>query len=285
MYSLICLIWGSTWIAIRIGSDAHLPPFLAASVRFGIALLVLWPWLLFRRIPLPQTRKEWIAASANGILGGGISFSIVYWASQYVPSGLQAVIFGTMPLWTILLSHWIFHRDKLSFHKIGGIVLGLIGISVIFLPDLGTVSSDTLLAMAVMLLAPLVSAMSLVLVKNYAMKVDPVALNTIVITMGFVILTFGAILTSDLSQLELRAEHVGTILYLAIFGTIVTFSLYYNLLRSASAVTMSMITLVTPVIAVLSGWIFLNEKLYLHTLIGAAAVLGGVALAITDPEA
>ena len=285
LYILLCLIWGSTWFVIRIGSDAGLPPFLGAAVRFAIALIFLWGWVLVKRIPLPKTTNEWRAVLLNGFLGSGISFSIVYWCSQFVPSGLEAVIFGTMPLWTIMLSHWIFGSDKLSKHKLGGVLLGIAGISVIFLPDVGAIPNSTLGWMALTLVAPFVSAVSLVFTKNYAMKVHPTALNAISISVGFVVLVIGSIFTSDFSQLEARWEHWGTILFLAIFGTVITFSGYYHLLQRASAVTMSMITLITPVVAVLSGWIVLNEELHAHTLAGAALVLVGVWLAITDREA
>jgi drug/metabolite transporter (DMT)-like permease len=285
LFILLCLIWGSTWIVIRIGSDAGMPPFLGAAIRFFIAMIVLWAWVVVKRIPLPKSKKEWRAVILNGFLGSGISFSIVYWCSQYVPSGLEAVIFGTMPLWTILLSHWFFGDDKLSLHKLGGVISGIAGIAVIFLPDVGSIPSSTLGWMALTLVAPFVSAGSLVVTKNYAKQVAPPALNAISITVGFVILLIGALLTSDFSQLQWRWEHWGSIAYLAIFGTVITFSVYYHLLQRASAVTMSMITLITPVVAVLSGWIIKNEQLHLHTILGAGLVLGGVYLAITDKEA
>lgn len=285
LYILLCLIWGSTWFVIRIGSDAGLPPFLGAAVRFAIALIFLWGWVIVKRIPLPRTATEWQAVIGSGFLGAGTSFAIVYWCSQYVPSGLEAVIFGTMPLWTIMLSHWFFGSDKLSFHKLGGVIFGIAGIGVIFLPDVGAIPGSTLGWMVLSLVAPFVSAAGLVTIKNYAMKVHPTSINAVSISTGFIVLAVGAFLTSDLSQLQARWEHWGTILYLAIFGTVITFSGYYHLLQRASAVTMSMITLITPVIAVLSGWIVLNEAFHAHTLIGAGLVLGGVWLAITDPEA
>lgn len=285
LYILLCLIWGSTWIAIRIGSDAGLPPFLGAAIRFLIAMTVLWAWVIVKRIPLPATKNEWGAVLLNGFLGSGLSFSIVYWCSQYVPSGVEAVIFGTMPLWTIMLSHWIFGGDKLSLHKLGGVILGIAGICVIFLPDVGSIPASTLGWMALTLFAPFVSALSLVFTKNYAKNVAPPALNAVSISVGFVVLLIGTLFSSDLSQLSWRWEHWGTIAYLAIFGTVITFSGYYHLLQRASAVTMSMITLITPVVAVALGWIILREDLHLHTLFGAALVLGGVYLAITDKEA
>jgi drug/metabolite transporter (DMT)-like permease len=83
LYSMICLIWGSTWVAIRIGHNAHIPPFLAATLRFAVASLVLWAMVFFSKYPMPKGRREWRAVFANGLLGSGLSYTIVYWTRSY----------------------------------------------------------------------------------------------------------------------------------------------------------------------------------------------------------
>ena len=121
LYALMCLIWGSTWLVIHIGSVAGLPPFTGASLRFGLAALLMWIWLLTSGAELPKTQNEWRAIVVIGFLSNGVSFAIAYWASQFLPSGLSSVIFGTMPLWTAIFSHWAFETERMSAARIIGI--------------------------------------------------------------------------------------------------------------------------------------------------------------------
>src|SRR5215831_17549809 len=93
LYTIICLIWGSTWLVIHLGNSAALPPFAAAGLRFIVASGLLWIYIFLKRTKLPKFGSTWLAAIAVGLLSNGMSFGIVYATSIYVPSGLGAVIF------------------------------------------------------------------------------------------------------------------------------------------------------------------------------------------------
>ncbi|MEO6940623.1 MAG: EamA family transporter [Candidatus Kapaibacterium sp.] len=285
LYVVICLIWGSTWVVIRIGDEAALPPFLGAALRFVLAAILLWSWVLIRKTPLPKGRKEWMVSIANGILGSGMSYAIVYWCSQFIPSGLEAVIFGTMPLWTIFLGHIIFRSEKLSMRKLAGILLGIGGTLLIFLPSIGAISTESWHAMIYLLAAPMVSALSLVLTKRYAQEIAPIALNAVSIGIGAIILSIIAICTVDLSAVHFNFTEVWTVVYLATLGTVTTFVTYYRLLKHASAVTISYVSLITPVLAVLLGWLILHEHLNTETIEGSVLVLGGIWMTLWERSA
>ena len=241
-------------------------------------------WVASKKIPLPLTKKEWRAAVANGILGTGLSYSIVYWTSQYVPSGLEAIIFGTMPLWTILFGHFLFRSERVTTLKLVGVVIGLAGIVIIFLPDIHSVSSKTFVAMAIMLFSPMVSAVSLLITKDHAKNIHPVTLNAISVTIGVLMISLTAIFMTDFSSLRFNTTEVWTIMYLGTVGTVVTFVVYYKLLLQAKASVMSQVALITPVIAVLLGWIVRNERLDRYSFAGAICVLGGVWIALRRPS-
>src|SRR5262249_44959645 len=158
--------------------------------------------------------------------------------SQYVPSGLAAVIFGTMPLFTAIISHWVFHGQKLSATRILGIFLGIVGIGVIFYPQLGSIDSEHLWAMAILLISPIVSAISTVVTKRSTQSVSPVMLNAITTSVGAIILGVIAIISEPISPIDFSFSQVWTVAYLAILGTIVTFGIYFRLMKETSAVTM-----------------------------------------------
>ena len=249
LYALICLIWGSTWVVIRIGEQAALDPFLGVTLRFIIA--------------------TWIAVIVNGIIGTATSYAIVYWSSQFVPSGLEAVIFGTMPLWTIIIAHFALKSEPLTGRRLTGVLLGFGGLLLVFLPTVANTGVGAVVPMIVMLGSPFVSAINLIVTKRYAKGIDPVSLNALSIGI-------------DLTHLHFTSTQLWTVGYLAFFGTIVTFLTYYYLLRITPAVHMSYVTIVTPVIAVFLGWLLLGEKLSVYALAGALVGVVGIWLTVME---
>lgn len=285
LYSLICMIWGSTWLVIRIGDEAALPPFLGASLRFVLAAILLWIWVWVRKIPLPRTPREVRVALVSGLLGAGTSYSIVYWCSQFIPSGLESVIFGTMPLWTVLIGTFVLRYEKLSIVKLAGVLTGVMGIAIIFYPEMKHVSGSDLSVLALLLCAPLVTAITLVVTKKDGRSIHPVALNAVSISIGAVIVSILAAFNTSAADLHFNVTQLWTVGYLALFGTVISFVVYYKLLHSTAAVTMAYVTLISPVIAVLLGWLVLHEHLSGYDLAGSAAVLTGVWLTSRQAKA
>jgi len=280
LYALICLIWGSTWLVIHVGANAGLPPFTGAALRFFVATALLWLYAIYKKTPLPANAKEWAAVLLVGSLSNGISFGVVYWSSAYIPSGLGAVIFGTMPLWTAMISHWAFKSQKLSPVRIFGIVLGIIGIATIFYPQFSLVDSKHLWVMMIFLISPVVSAISAIITKRSTQAVAPLMLNSITTGVGCLILGSIAILREPVGNLYINFTQIWTIGYLAVIGTIVTFGIYFRLMKETSAVTMSYVAIITPVIAVVLGWLMLNETFDYYALAGSGLVICGVGMSL-----
>ncbi|MEI8134119.1 MAG: EamA family transporter [bacterium] len=280
LYTLICLIWGSTWLVIHIGAESGLPPFSGGGLRFCLATILIWAYVLFKKVELPKSWNEFRSVLIVGLLSNGISFGIVYSTSKFIPSGLGAVIFGTMPLLTATISHWAFRSQKLSRTRIIGIIVGILGIATIFYPQFGTLDSEHIWAMLVLLISPTVSAFSAVITKRSTQEVHPIMINAITTSVGAIILGSIALLTEPVGSIAFDLTQVWTIAYLAIIGTIVTFGIYFRLIKETSAVTMSYVAIITPMIAVLVGWFFGHEHLDYYSLAGSVLVVTGVGLSL-----
>jgi drug/metabolite transporter (DMT)-like permease len=280
LYGLMCLIWGSTWMVIHIGVDAGLQPFTGAALRFGLATIFMWILVKFQKTPFPSVKREIWWVILIGFLSNGVSFSIVYSTAKYVPSGLGAVIFGTMPLWTAIFAHYGIEAEQLSASKVFGILLGILGIIVIFYPQMGVVDPSVIFAMLLLLGSPIVSAVATVFTKKHTHHVSPIMLNAITTLVGFLVIGTLAFISEDPFAMPVNGTVIWTICYLAFLGTVVSFLTYFRLMKVSAAVTMSYVALITPVIAIILGWAILKEQLGVHDFIGAALVMFGVTLSL-----
>jgi drug/metabolite transporter (DMT)-like permease len=185
-----------------------------------------------------------------------------------------------MPLWTAIFAHYGIEAEQLSVSKIAGILVGILGIGVIFYPQIGVVDPSVIAAMVLLLGSPTVSAMSAVFTKKHTHHVSPIMLNAVTTLIGFIFIGGLAFITEDPLTMNVNGTALWTICYLAFFGTIVSFVTYFRLMKVTAAVTMSYVALITPVIAIILGWIVLKEQLGINDLIGTGLVIAGVTLSL-----
>src|SRR5204863_1813994 len=133
LYALLCLIWGSTWLAIKVGL-VGVPPFLGAGLRFLLSTLLVGLMLAGRRTRIQLTRDDTICVLSAGVLVFWLDYAAVYWAETRISSGLTAILFSTMPLMTSILSAKWTHSETLSGRKIAGILVGVAGTALLFWP-------------------------------------------------------------------------------------------------------------------------------------------------------
>jgi len=276
---LLTLIWGSTWAAIRIGLTG-IPPFTGATLRFILAAAVLLLVARLRRVPLGRDRRERRVWWANGLLSFTVSYGVVYWAEQTVPSGLAAIIFGSFPLFVALLAHFYLPGERLTPTSTAGVVLGFVGLSVLYSEDLGELGGPGVARAAViLLLAPLAAASGQILVKRWGKGIHPLSITAVPMGMAAALLGTLAVTVEGNHPLNLTPAAIGSVVYLAIVGTALAFSLYFYLLEHMQASRLALIAYVTPAVAVALGTLLLEEPFTLHILLGAATILVGVALA------
>lgn len=274
----VTLIWGSTWAAIRLGLEG-IPPFLGVALRFAVAALVLLAVARLWRIPLGRSRLERRLWWVNGVLTFIVTYGLVYWAEQRVPSGLTAVLFATFPLFVTLLAQPLLPDERWTAGSLLGVSAGFAGVAVIFSEDLGALAEPGAgRAAAVLLAAPFSAALANVAVKRWGRGVHPVSLSAVPMLMAAVVMGAASLLFERDRAVRLDAVSVSTVLYLAVVGSAVAFYLFFWLLEHMSATKLAMTNYLSPVVAVLLGAILFDERVTARIGLGGALVVAGVAL-------
>jgi drug/metabolite transporter (DMT)-like permease len=277
-FALLCTIWSSTWLVIKDGLTA-LPPFSAAAIRFTIAAAVFT--LIAPRVARREggARPRWWLSLCMGVFNFGVSYGVVYWGEQVLPSGLASVLWATFPMLVVLVSLPVLPDERLSMGRLLGFLVAFAGVALLFVEDLRALGSDALVVGAVFLVSPLSAAIGQVIIKRYGAGVSSAFLNRNGMWIGAGILWGLVAPFEDPLAIEWTWRAAASVVYLAVFGTVVTFGLYYWLLRHASSSAMSLIAYVTPVAAVALGAAAGGEALTGSLATGAGLVLLGVAVA------
>jgi drug/metabolite transporter (DMT)-like permease len=277
-FLLTSIIWGSTWLVIKVGLDS-IPPFYAATLRFLVAMSVLFLINLVRGSSLPtdaESRKIYLIA---GLLSFSFPFALVYWGQQYIPSGLSSILFALYPLIVGIFSHFMLPSEPLNVFKVSGIVLGFSGVVMIFARDVQWSTGNATFGMVAIIASSILQAWSLILIKKHGKNIDAFHMNFGGMLIGVVILALFALIFENFSDIKLDFKGVGSVFYLGILGSVVTFSVYFWMLKKVEAVYLSLLAFVTPILAVILGSIILNEKLDFHVAYGGGLVLTGILLA------
>ena len=277
-YVIISLIWGSTWLTIRLGLDS-LTPLIASGLRFITASVLIYVFMKYMKVSLQLDSVSIKIYFFLGIFSYYIPFGLVYWGEQYVPSGLASVIFAIFPFVVMFFSKLALKSEIIDRNKFIGVISGFIGIYLIFSDDLSFDFSNYLWGMLAVLGSATLQAFSAVAIKKYGKHLNPISMNFLPVTIGGILLLASGVLFEDLSKIKIDEKAVASILYLALFGTLVTFTIYYWLLKKINIVILSLSSFITPIIAVFLGWLLLNESLQKNDIYGSLFVLLGLVFA------
>ena len=270
-------MWGTTWAAIRVGLTG-IPPFTSLSLRFAAASLILLVVAKAMKVPLGAQPHEKLLWLVNGTLLFSISFGVVYWSEQYIPSGLASILFATFPILVTILAHFVLPGEPLSFRTGLGALIAFAGIVVIFSEDLVKIGGPKAgIAASVFLLSPLVSSLSSVVIKKWGATIPPISLAAVPMALASVVIGVLAFIFERHRPTAWTAKSVGSLAYLAILGSAITFTVYYWLLRHVRASRVALIAYATPVFAVATGVLVLHEPLTSRFIAGGVLVIAGVA--------
>ncbi len=266
------LIWGSTFLAISVGNDA-VPAIWAATLRLGLAALILGAILAATGQRLPRGAAL-TAAAGYGFLVLGLNFALLYWGEKTVPSGITAVVYATIPLTTALFARAI-GIEQLNTRKLGGAVVALAGVAMIFSSELGT-HADALPLIAILIGAVLAALGGVVLKRGP--KQSAIGANAVGSAVGCLVCFALSFAAGEPHELPRTTSAFLPILYLTLAGSVGAFVLYAWLIKHWSATRASLSAVVVPVIAVALGALVRNEPLTLTSLFGSSLVLSGVVI-------
>ena len=272
---LLCLIWGSTWVVIK-GGLRDLPPFTSAGARFAIAALpMVGVAALLGKREGGRRPPVWLWL-VQGTTNFGMSYGIVYHAETVLPSGLVSLLFGVYPMLQALAGHYFLDGEHLRSTQWIGFGVGLAGLYLLFRTDIRGFGPEGVPTALLLLLSPISVVIGTTLVKRYGGGVSSTLLNRNGMFVGAALLLGAAFALERESGVSWTSPAIASLLYLAIMGTVVTFSLFFWLLRYAPAHKMALIAYVTPALALFLGWAFADEQVTASTLGGAACILCGV---------
>lgn len=280
VWLLLCGIWGSTWLFIKLGLE-DLPPFTFAGLRFVIAVIILFVIIRLRGFSLPSNSRDWLLLIFSGVLAFFVNYGMVFWGEQYISSGLAAVLQSTIPAFGLVIAHFYLPGEKMTPAKILGIVMGVVGVAVVFSNQLDVAGPKALAGCAALIISAIGAAYSNVLVKAYGKHLEPAILAGAQMFFGVIpLLLVGVLWEGNPFKFHWTPMAVVSLFYLAIVGSVLAFLFYYWLVQHMDVTKTMLIALVTPVFAVTLGLIVLQEKLHWRTLLGGLMIISGIAIIV-----
>jgi drug/metabolite transporter (DMT)-like permease len=285
-FAIIYFVWGSTYLAIRVGVR-EVPPFLLAGMRFLVAGIVLYGWMRVRGAPAP-TAREWGAASVLAILIFVLDYGLLFWAERRVPSGIAAVMMATIPVFMAIAEIIFLRTQRLTLRLALALLTGLAGVAVLVghSMQLGQAPVDTAGACA-LIIAAISWSVAASLARRMSLPADKAMSSGAQMFAGGVLLTLIAALLGEFRGFQVQAVSRGAWLalaYLIMAGSIIGFTAYVWLIHHESPTKVGTYAYVNPVIAVLVGYFLGGEAIGPRTVVGTVLVLVSVIIITTTPK-
>lgn len=277
----VYILWGSTYLFIHFMTE-NMPPLYMAGWRVLVAGGILYPFARLMGHPRP-TRQEAVSAGIVGTLLLGISMGGMTIAIQYLPTGIAALLAGLLPLFLVLINWIAFAKRKPSKLAMMGLLVGVAGIALLVQPgSFKATSSHSWLGIVIILGCNIFWATGTLLSARLKLPHQLISSAVQMLVGGALLLTVSLIFepVSFLSILDAPTKALGSLVYLAIFGSIIGFSSYAWLARNASPQLLSTYAYVNPVVAVFLGWAFAGEVLHGQSILAAGVILLGVVLIV-----
>ena len=273
----LSLIWGGSFFLTGLAVKG-LAPLTLVAVRVTVAALVLWTVVLARGAPIPRAPRVWGALLVMGVLNNALPFFLLAWGQQSIPSGLASILNATTPLFTVLIGAAFLADERASARKLAGVLMGLAGVAVMMGLDRFAGHGHAMLPQ----LAALGAALSYACAGTYGrrfrrMGLDPILAATGMVT-GAALVVVPAAVTLEGWPQGVAAPYWLAAVTIGVLGTGLGYVIYFNILARAGATSISLVTFLVPVTAILLGWLFLGEVLGPAHAIGMAMIALGLML-------
>lgn len=282
---VVCVVWGTTYLAIRVSLES-IPVALLAGLRWAAAGVILTAVLPLMGEKLPPVRM-WGSIAVAGFLMAVIGNGGVVWAEQYVASGLAAVVVAMVPFWVVMVEAVLPSGERLTRQTLGGLSVGFVGIVTLVWPQLfsgGREGQQFLLGVISLLLACLGWALGTAYTKRTSNDASPFGAAALqMLFSGAMLIAIGTA-TGEWSRLAFTSRTLSAMIYLVLVGSIVGYSSYVYALKYLPVSTVSLYAYVNPVIAVVLGTLFLSEPFSMRIIVASALVFGGIAIVRATPR-
>ncbi len=284
-WAAVCFFWGTTYLAIRVGLET-MTPMLFAGVRFLIAGGLLF-FVMSRQqnVRLPQGR-EWLNLGVVGLLLLGIGNGAVVWAEQWVPSGMAALLVATSPFWVAAIERMRKDGERVGVRGMIGMLVGFGGLAMLVGPQLFGVSLDGYYLAGVLVIQ--LGCVAWTVGSIYSMQrptgVSPLMAAAVQMLWAGVVLTLFGTALGEWGEIRFSARSLGALAYLIVFGSIVAYGAYIYAIQKLPLSLVSTHSYINPIVALVLGWLVLNESLGWRELLAAVIILSGVALVKVSPK-
>ena len=273
LYVILNIIWGSTWLALKISLD-YIPPIFGLGLRFTFSAIILWPILLLRKPKISLSSTALKVYFSFSLLSFVVAYSLTYWGAQYIYSSLAAIIWATLPIFVSVTAHFMLPSEPLTIRRLGGGLLGLAGVSLIVAFQTGAGETHFVGVLAILTAVMLASGPNIYLKKHHK-EVDPLHVNVMAQSIAAVVLIPLAYILKEPSATIWNSTSVLALSYLAVFGTVITWTIYFWLYNYLSVNQNSTHGLLPPVIAATVGWVYMGETICMELLGGGLLVRSG----------
>lgn len=280
-YLITVLIWGSTWLAIKFQLGIVAPE-LSIAYRFSLAAVLLFLFSAVRRLPLRFSRRQHAYMALQGFLLFSFNYFMVYLAESYLTSGLVAILFSTIVIANVILGA-IFLGSPVRMRVVWGAVAGILGISIIFYPELSSFDLSGAGGLGVILsLVSVISASlgNILSARNQRNNLPVIQTNAFGMAYGAVFMFALAVINGSTFTFDPSFSYVGSLLYLALFGSVIAFGAYLTLLGRIGADRAAYVTVLFPVISLSLSTLFEGMTWDIFQLVGVVLVMIGNAIVL-----
>lgn len=272
-YILVCILWGSTYLAIKIGVHSF-PPFLFGGIRYLIAGFLILLYGYIKKLEFPKDKKDYIRISIAGLLMLGLSNGLILIAEMRINSSTAALLVAIVPIFMAIIEQFIPGGSKISLFGWIGMVIGFAGVGILSLSGEG-LDTDTV-GIMLMIFASLAWAGGSICSKRTVAGGSIIIHISIQMLAGGLFQTFIGIVTGEMSRLHPEASGVWALIYLVIFGSLIGYTSYIYLISVWPISKAGTYAYINPIVAMILGWMILKEPVTLKMIISTIMVLAGV---------
>jgi len=285
-FGIVCFVWGTTYLGIAIVIET-LPTFLFAGSRFALGGLLLLLVAQLRGEKLPTKRKDWLNLVLIGVLMVGVANAVVVWAEHYISSGFAALLVATAPFWMATMEALRGNSD-FTRRKLLGMLVGFSGVGILVAPEIELSSINVQLIVGVIALQIGSIAWNYGSIRSkYHLSPDikPFTSAALQMLLGGVVVGVFGLLRGEASAFYFTTRTLTAYLYLVVFGSVVAYGSYVYALSKLKTSTTSLYAYINPLVAVILGWLILDEKFGWNVALSMVVIFSGVALVQTAPSA